>query len=175
MDFSLQETEEVGWFVKNLISQCRYIEYSFRNYLEMACKSFWECLLKVLNFLLILVGLAMVGYGVYLFVEYKNNASTGGDFPTASPSMEFEQLGRPLLLTVSVADSVFDNLPKAWYEEQLLFKFVFFVFHAVNDLSSCLFFMHWDRFWIMTVCSLLLAFSLWENGRGRIVMLKKRS
>ncbi|XP_075487015.1 tobamovirus multiplication protein 2A-like [Primulina tabacum] len=81
----------------------------------MACKTFWECLLKVLNFLLILVGLAMIGYGVYLFVEYKNDASTGSDSPTSSPSMEFIQLGRPLLLTVSVAGSIFDNLPKAWF------------------------------------------------------------
>ncbi|EYU17844.1 hypothetical protein MIMGU_mgv1a0124671mg, partial [Erythranthe guttata] len=29
----------------------------------MACKGFWECLLKLLNFLLVLVGLCMIGYG----------------------------------------------------------------------------------------------------------------
>ncbi|XP_073123091.1 tobamovirus multiplication protein 2A [Henckelia pumila] len=81
----------------------------------MACKSFWECLLKVLNFLFILVGLAMIGYGVYLFVEYKTGASTGSEPPTASSNTELIQLGRPLLLSVSVADSIFDNLPKAWF------------------------------------------------------------
>ncbi|MBA0756435.1 hypothetical protein Gogos_021704 [Gossypium gossypioides] len=40
----------------------------------MACKGCLECLLKLLNFLMTLVGLAMVGYGIYLFVEYKRAA-----------------------------------------------------------------------------------------------------
>ncbi|KAH6790745.1 tobamovirus multiplication 2A [Perilla frutescens var. frutescens] len=82
----------------------------------MACKGFWECLLKLLNFLLMLVGLAMIGYGVYLFVEYKNAASSGGDVPLPpSSSPEFVQLGRPMLMAVSLADSIFDKLPKAWF------------------------------------------------------------
>ncbi|KZV40718.1 tobamovirus multiplication protein 2A [Dorcoceras hygrometricum] len=81
----------------------------------MDCKSFWACLLKVLNSLFVLVGLAMIGYGVYLFVEYKTDASTGSEAPSTSPSMEFVQLGRPLLLAVPLADSIFDNLPKAWF------------------------------------------------------------
>ncbi|KZV51729.1 hypothetical protein F511_11417 [Dorcoceras hygrometricum] len=81
----------------------------------MACKSFWECLLKVLNFLFVLGGLAMIGYGVYLFVVYKTGASTGSEPPAAPPSMELVQLGRPLLLTVSLADNIFDKLPKACF------------------------------------------------------------
>ncbi|KAG6405360.1 hypothetical protein SASPL_132949 [Salvia splendens] len=80
----------------------------------MACKGFWECLLKLLNFFLMLVGLAMVGYGIYLFAEYKNAASSGGDAPLPPPSQDLVQLGRPMLLAVSLADSIFDKLPKAW-------------------------------------------------------------
>lgn len=83
----------------------------------MACKGFWECLLKLLNFLLTLVGLAMVGYGIYLFVEYKNHSSSGDDYPVApTSSAEVIELGRPMLMAVSVAENIFDKLPKAWYE-----------------------------------------------------------
>ncbi|KAL1556312.1 Tobamovirus multiplication protein 2A [Salvia divinorum] len=81
----------------------------------MACKGFWECLLKLLNFFLMLVGLAMVGYGIYLFAEYKNTASSGGDTPLPPSSHDLVQLGRPMLLAVSLADSIFDKLPKAWF------------------------------------------------------------
>ncbi|KAK4489188.1 hypothetical protein RD792_004982 [Penstemon davidsonii] len=89
----------------------------------MACKGFWECLLKILNFLLILVGLAMIGYGIYLFVEYKQAASAADDddAPIAPSSGEFVQLGRPMLLAVSLGDSILDKLPKACiYTEQML-------------------------------------------------------
>lgn len=81
----------------------------------MACKGFWECLLKLLNFLLMLVGLAMIGYGVYLFVEYKNATSSGGDAPLPPSAPEIVKFGRPMLLAISVADNIFDKLPKAWY------------------------------------------------------------
>lgn len=82
----------------------------------MACRGFWECLLKTLNFLLILVGLAMIGYGVYLFVEYKNtDLAPDDDAPIAPSGAEIVQLGRPMLLAVSLADNIFDKLPKAWY------------------------------------------------------------
>ncbi|KAI3453436.1 hypothetical protein Pfo_010099 [Paulownia fortunei] len=81
----------------------------------MACRGFWECLLKLLNFLLILVGLVMIGYGIYLFVEYRNAASTDDDAPFPPSSEEFVQLGRPMLLAVSLADTIFDKLPKAWF------------------------------------------------------------
>ncbi|EYU33039.1 hypothetical protein ABFS82_05G076100 [Erythranthe guttata] len=83
----------------------------------MACKGFWECLLKLLNFLLVLVGLCMIGYGVYLFVEYKNISSDddGGDAALPPSTDAFVQLGRPMLLAVSLADNIFDKLPKAWF------------------------------------------------------------
>ncbi|KAK9059271.1 hypothetical protein SSX86_021890 [Deinandra increscens subsp. villosa] len=74
----------------------------------MACKGFLECLLKLLNFLLTLTGLAMVGYGVYMFVMYQN----------AMDDLDGEliQLGRPMLMTISLSRlSIFDNLPTAWF------------------------------------------------------------
>ncbi|KAK1419100.1 hypothetical protein QVD17_28258 [Tagetes erecta] len=81
------------------------------NKASMACKGCLECLLKLLNFLLTLVGLAMVGYGVYMFVMY-NNAKD--DFEP--PNGETIQLGRPILMAVSLStSSIFDNLPTAWF------------------------------------------------------------
>ncbi|MBA0772610.1 hypothetical protein Gotri_007954, partial [Gossypium trilobum] len=44
--------------------------------LRMACRGCLECLLKLLNFLMTVAGLAMVGYGFYLFVKYKDAADT---------------------------------------------------------------------------------------------------
>ncbi|KAA8522093.1 hypothetical protein F0562_012593 [Nyssa sinensis] len=79
----------------------------------MACRGCLECLLKLLNFLLTLVGLAMVGYGIYLFVEYKR---ISGYSTSISPtSDDVIQLGRPMLLAVSLSSSIFDHLPKAWF------------------------------------------------------------
>lgn len=74
-----------------------------------------ECILKLLNFLLTIAGLAMVGYGIYLLVEYNKLA---GDTHTVSPADKdhgLVQLGRPMLMAVSLSASIFDNLPKAWY------------------------------------------------------------
>ncbi|XP_071687033.1 tobamovirus multiplication protein 2A-like [Rutidosis leptorrhynchoides] len=76
----------------------------------MACKGFLECLLKLLNFLLTLFGLAMVGYGVYMFVMYKNAM----DNP--EPHGDLIPLGRPMLMAVSLStNNIFDNLPTAWF------------------------------------------------------------
>lgn len=75
----------------------------------MGCKGCLECLLKLLNFLLTLLGLAMMGYGIYLFVEYKNESS---NHPHSDNMMPF---GRPLLMAVSFSGSIFENLPKAWF------------------------------------------------------------
>lgn len=79
------------------------------------CKGFFECLLKLLNFLLTLVGLAMVGYGIYLFVEYKKTSSSGDDSDLSPSSGELIQLGRPMLMAVSLTGNIFDKLPKAWF------------------------------------------------------------
>lgn len=53
----------------------------------------------------------MIGYGVYLFVEYKNHSSSGH----IQPNFEVIQLGRPMLVAVSLSNNIFDNLPNAWY------------------------------------------------------------
>ncbi|KAK7330867.1 hypothetical protein VNO77_25073 [Canavalia gladiata] len=81
----------------------------------MACRGCWECLLKLLNFIMTLVGLAMVGYGIYLLVEY---SKAQGDTPTISPVSDDQtlvQLGRPILVAVSLSNNFFDDLPKAWF------------------------------------------------------------
>lgn len=79
----------------------------------MTCKGCLGCLLKLLNFLLTLVGLAMVGYGIYLFVEYRRASS---ETVTISPATEdgLIQLGRPIMMAVSVSVSL-SSLPKAWF------------------------------------------------------------
>ncbi|CAA3006662.1 tobamovirus multiplication 2A, partial [Olea europaea subsp. europaea] len=45
---------------------------------------------------------------------YKNAASSGHDVPIAPPGGEFVQLGHPMLISVSLTDSIVDKLPKAW-------------------------------------------------------------
>ncbi|KAJ0052236.1 hypothetical protein Pint_01147 [Pistacia integerrima] len=79
----------------------------------MACRGCLECLLKLLNLLLTLVGLAMVGYGIYLFVEYKRAEANETLFSPVSGDETLVQLGRPMLMAVSLSSSIFDKLPKA--------------------------------------------------------------
>ncbi|KAG5523965.1 hypothetical protein RHGRI_030837 [Rhododendron griersonianum] len=81
----------------------------------MACRGFWECILKLLNFLLTLVGLAMVGYGIYLFVEYEKSSSSDDSTAIAPSSSDMVHLGRPMLMAVSLSNSILDDLPKAWF------------------------------------------------------------
>jgi hypothetical protein len=80
------------------------------------CRGFWECILKLLNILLTIVGLSMVGYGIYLFVEYRN-ATDGPDSikPSSAGEDELIKLGRPMLMAVTISSSLFDKLPKAWF------------------------------------------------------------
>ncbi|CAI8589065.1 unnamed protein product [Vicia faba] len=82
----------------------------------MACRGFWECLLKLFNFILSITGLAMVGYGVYLVVQFSK--ASDDDTPAISPVSDDSaliQLGRPMLMAVSLSDNIFDKLPKAWF------------------------------------------------------------
>ncbi|XWS49214.1 hypothetical protein CRYUN_Cryun13aG0144400 [Craigia yunnanensis] len=81
----------------------------------MACRGCLECLLKLLNLLMTLVGLAMVGYGIYLFVEYEKAADTAMLLSPVGSDEDLIQLGRPMLVAVSLSSSIFDNLPKAWF------------------------------------------------------------
>lgn len=83
----------------------------------MACRGFLECLLKLLNFLLSISGLAMVGYGIYLLVEWNRISPGSGDEPISPGSYgaEIWKLGRPMLLVTTMSDSFFDKLPSAWF------------------------------------------------------------
>jgi len=77
-----------------------------------ACRGFFECLLRLLNFFLTVAGLAMVGYGIYLLVEWMKISGGGGG--GGSPAHVLV-LGRPLLGAVALGDSFLDKLPKAWF------------------------------------------------------------
>ncbi|GAB2273636.1 Tobamovirus multiplication protein 2A [Dionaea muscipula] len=82
----------------------------------MACRGFLECILKILNFLVTLVGLAMVGYAIYLFVVYKQSTDLGlSNSMAIGNENEMLQLGRPLLMSVGLSSSFWDDLPKAWF------------------------------------------------------------
>ncbi|MQL86854.1 hypothetical protein Taro_019389 [Colocasia esculenta] len=84
----------------------------------MACRGCLECLLKLLNFLLTVSGLAMVGYGIYLFVEWKRTVSGTSNDDLISPmihSPEILALGRPMLMLVTLSESILDKLPRAWF------------------------------------------------------------
>ncbi|XP_030524594.1 tobamovirus multiplication protein 2A-like [Rhodamnia argentea] len=97
----------------------------------MACRGFLGCILKLLNFLLTLAGLAMVGYGIYLFVEYKRSSSGTVGYSPIGAEEGLVQLGRPLLVTVSLSASILDSLPKAW------FIFLFIGVGVVLVIISC--------------------------------------
>ncbi|WCJ20683.1 tobamovirus multiplication 2A [Euphorbia peplus] len=96
----------------------------------MACRGCLGCILKLLNLLLTLVGLAMVGYGIYLFVLYKQTADDPA-LPPVSDVTDFVKLGRPMLMSLSLSDSIFDKLPKAW------FIYLFIGVGAVLFVVSC--------------------------------------
>ncbi|KAL2987667.1 hypothetical protein AAZX31_11G040600 [Glycine max] len=99
----------------------------------MACRGCWECLLKLFNFILTLTGLAIVGYGIYLFVEF-SKASDDDNMPAISPVSDDSsliQLGRPVLMAVSLSNDFFDNLPRAW------FIYLFIGIGVVLFLISC--------------------------------------
>jgi hypothetical protein len=61
------------------------------------------------------VGLAMIGFGIYLFVEYTRADDNVALVSTLSDGQGLTQLGRPMLMTVSLSDNILDKLPKAWY------------------------------------------------------------
>lgn len=83
-----------------------------------ACRGFFECLLRLLNFFLTVAGLAMVGYGIYLLVEWMRISGGGeGAPPSPAPPAELLTFGRPMLTVVALGEggSFFDKLPKAWF------------------------------------------------------------
>ncbi|CAA6666989.1 unnamed protein product [Spirodela intermedia] len=91
----------------------------------MACRGFLECILKLVNFLLTVSGLAMVGYGIYLFSLPPEAMSP------LSYNPDILELGRPMLLVISLSESIIDYLPRAW------FIFLFIGIGVVLFFISC--------------------------------------
>ncbi|GMI71748.1 tobamovirus multiplication 2A [Hibiscus trionum] len=81
----------------------------------MACRGCLECLLKLFNFLMTVAGLAMVGYGIYLFVEYKRAADVATLLSPVGSDQNLIELGRPMLMALSVSSDIYDHLPKEWF------------------------------------------------------------
>ena len=75
-----------------------------------------------------LFGLAMVGCGIYLFVEYKKSADTAMLLSPADSDQNLIQLGRPMQMAVSLSSSIFDNLPKHGMRSQRLLIVVILCF-----------------------------------------------
>ncbi|KAK3121082.1 hypothetical protein QOZ80_8BG0645770 [Eleusine coracana subsp. coracana] len=109
-----------------------------------ACRGFFEWVLKLLNLVVMAVGLAMVGYGAYLLVMWLQvlptpppplppspsppspsppsplppSPSPPSPSPAAvAPNDELVRLGRPLLLLVdlSLSDGTSERLSSAWF------------------------------------------------------------
>ncbi|KOM44886.1 hypothetical protein LR48_Vigan06g019200 [Vigna angularis] len=99
----------------------------------MACRGCWECLLKLLNFILCVTGLAIVGYGIYLFVEFsKASDDNTPDISPVSDDSALIQLGRPMLMVVSLSDSFLDNLPRACCNTEWVLPELCFIFFDKN-------------------------------------------
>eukprot|EP00268_Persea_americana_P020930 TRINITY_DN20975_c1_g1_i3.p1 TRINITY_DN20975_c1_g1~~TRINITY_DN20975_c1_g1_i3.p1 ORF type:complete len:250 (+),score=34.79 TRINITY_DN20975_c1_g1_i3:370-1119(+) len=84
----------------------------------MACRGCLECLLKIFNFLLSVAGLGMVGYGIYLLVEWMRVSKVEPFPPEISPASgdhELVMMGRPMLIIISLSTNILDKLPKAWF------------------------------------------------------------
>ena len=90
----------------------------------MACRGFFECVLKLLYLVVMAVGLAMVGYGAYLLVMWLQVVPPPAPPLPPSPSPvavaasgELVRLGRPLLLLVdasALSDGTAKKLSSAW-------------------------------------------------------------
>ncbi|TVU31605.1 hypothetical protein EJB05_23324 [Eragrostis curvula] len=107
-----------------------------------ACRGFFECLLKLLNFFLTCAGLAMVGYGIYLLVEWMKLSGGGADSPAG-----VLVFGRPLLTAVPLGDAgdIFDHLPKAWIDRN--WKYAFLVVLLILAEAGAAAFIFFDHSW----------------------------
>ncbi|KAF8670060.1 hypothetical protein HU200_051252 [Digitaria exilis] len=91
----------------------------------MACRGFFECILKLLNLVVMAVGLAMMGYGAYLLVMWLQVVPPPAPPLPPSPapaglavSGGLVRLGRPLMLLVdasSLSDGTAKRLSSAWF------------------------------------------------------------
>jgi hypothetical protein len=90
----------------------------------MACRGFFECVLKLLNLVVMAVGLAMVGYGAYLLAMWLQVVPPPAPPMPPSPapvavaaSGGLVRLGRPLLLLVdasALSAGTAERLSSAW-------------------------------------------------------------
>jgi hypothetical protein len=90
----------------------------------MACRGFFECILKLLNLIVMAVGLAMVGYGAYLLVMWLQVVPPPAPPLPPSPAPvavaaagELVRFGRPLMLLVdasSLSNGTAERLSSAW-------------------------------------------------------------
>jgi len=84
----------------------------------MACRGFFEGVLKLLNLVVMAVGLAMAGYGAYLLVLWLQVLPPSPSAPpSVAPSGDLVRLGRPMLLliNVSLSDGTTEKLSGAWF------------------------------------------------------------
>ncbi|KAG8044794.1 hypothetical protein GUJ93_ZPchr0147g2918 [Zizania palustris] len=85
----------------------------------MACRGFFEWVLKLLNFVVMTAGLAMMGYGAYLLVMWLQVLPSPPvpPAPAVAPGGDMVRLGRPLLLLldVSMSDKTAERLSSAWF------------------------------------------------------------
>ncbi|RLM61520.1 tobamovirus multiplication protein 2A-like [Panicum miliaceum] len=91
----------------------------------MACRGFFECVLKLLNLVVMAVGLAMVGYGAYLLAMWLQVVPPPAPPMPPSPapvavaaSGGLVRLGRPPLLLVdasALSDGTAERLSSAWF------------------------------------------------------------
>ncbi|MBA0861796.1 hypothetical protein Goshw_000882 [Gossypium schwendimanii] len=110
--------------------------YITLSLLRMACRGCLECLLKLVNFLMTVAGLAMVGYGIYLFVKYKDAADTVMLLSPVGSDQDFIQLGRPMLMAV----------------------FIFIYWSRCGSLHYILFWLYWHcnkEFMLLDLCILI--------------------
>lgn len=77
---------------------------------SMRCKRFLECLLSLLNLLLTVTGLAILLYGIYLYVVYKHATDHTLSVVPVAKDVHLVKLVRSMLTLFT-----FDKLPKAWY------------------------------------------------------------
>ncbi|RWW65328.1 hypothetical protein BHE74_00027377 [Ensete ventricosum] len=137
----------------------------------MACKGFWECLLKLLNFLLTLSGLAMVGYGVYLLIEC-NKVSSGGDGDDeAAPTSydpKFWMIGRPMLLFFRVFSII---SPKLGMQSILKFESSFLFAKKDHTKYVSLSVIHWIICSIRSIIQCYCRFIYLFIGVGAILFV----
>lgn len=135
----------------------------------MACRGCLECLLKLLNFLLAVVGLGMVGYGIYLFVEYKRATDNSVTLDPVNGDQSYVSFGRPMLMAVALSSNVLDNLPKAWYVSPYLVCFtslVIMVFEF-DDVRFCFYHVNAGSF----TCSLVSAWLCLLSHAAAVLVL----